>query len=69
MKRPKAAAWKKTDPMTRAFAGDDWQIMPCKDVGKAADAADLPKPTDTEISIVLYCKEPVCLVDHPAVLR
>ena len=32
-------------------------IMPCKDVGKAADSADLPKPTDTETLVVFFCKE------------
>lgn len=44
-------------------------IMPCKDVGKAADSADLPKPTDTETLVVFFCKEKVCPVAHPAVLR
>ena len=41
-------------------------IMPCKDVGKAADSADLPKPTDTETLVVFFCKEKVCPVVHPA---
>ena len=48
---PTTAAWKRSDPTKSAFAGDDWQschALPCKDVGKVADSADLPKPTDTE---------------------
>lgn len=32
-------------------------IMPCKDVGKAADSADLPKPTDTETLVVFFAKK------------